>query len=179
MSEKSDNRDALVSRSVPYESPLRTALNKAQEVDVRAGVNFLNNAFAHATRATEGASGTSTQEIIDELRAGKVVAILSVDAFEFMREVERLKISCEGISMMFENEQCVMSIPRLKLSDPPTSLLGRVSQAVIDDHNASRATNLPEPVISCARCGSNFRESESDWLSLCVECGDKERLSNE
>lgn len=52
----------------------------------------------------------NAQEIINELKAGKTVAILSDDAFEFMREVERHNIPCEGIAMSFSDGQCVMSI---------------------------------------------------------------------
>lgn len=52
----------------------------------------------------------NAQEIVNELKAGKTVAILSDDAFEFMREVERRNIPCEGITMRFTDEgQCVMA----------------------------------------------------------------------
>lgn len=52
----------------------------------------------------------NAQEIVSELKAGKTVAILSDDAFEFMREVERHGISCEGIVMSFRSGQCFMVI---------------------------------------------------------------------
>lgn len=68
----------------------------------------------------------NAQEIVNQLRAGKTVAILSDDAFEFMREVERHRISCEGIDMRFSGGQCVMSIesyycPDHKYNPPPNS----------------------------------------------------------
>jgi hypothetical protein len=54
--------------------------------------------------------GLNAQEIVDELMTGKTVAVLSDDAFEFMREVERHNISCEAIAMSFRGGQCVMTI---------------------------------------------------------------------
>lgn len=68
----------------------------------------------------------NAQEIIDELVSGKIVAILSDDAFEFMREVERHGISCEGIAMSFRSGQCVMTIesyycPEHKYNPPRNS----------------------------------------------------------
>lgn len=70
----------------------------------------------------------NAQEIINELKSGKTVALLSYDAFEFMREVERHNISCDGINMSFRSGQCVMTIeaveyycPDHKYNPPPNS----------------------------------------------------------
>ena len=52
----------------------------------------------------------NAQEIVDDLRAGKTVAILADDAFVFMREVERHALASVAIAMTFENGQCVMRV---------------------------------------------------------------------
>lgn len=54
----------------------------------------------------------SAKEIVEQLKAGNVVTIRTLDAMEFMREVERRLVTGLVIEMVFVENRCVMQIPR-------------------------------------------------------------------
>ena len=88
----------------------------------------------------------NAQEIINELASGKTVAILSDDAFAFMREVEQHKIPCEGIVMTFARGQCVMVMetcyycPEHQYNPPDNSGFALCPQCEIKAGNWGRET---------------------------------------